>query len=199
MSGDAARAFFSIPKRNGHFRLESGHHSDLWMTLEALCSTPSALRSSIEALAARLQRYSIEVVCGPLNEGAFVALMVAQEIGCGFAYAERFVMRERDGLFPIEYRLPAAQRAVVEGKRVAIINDVTSAGSAVRGTYEDLNRLHANVAVIGSLLVLGAAISEFARERNLHIETLEQTPFNIWAPADCPLCRDAVPLEDLSG
>jgi orotate phosphoribosyltransferase len=152
MTGMTAHAFFSIPKRNGHFRLESGHHSDLWMTLETLCSTPSALRSSIAALAERVRQYSIDVACGPLNEGAFVALMVAQEIGCGFAYAERFVRQERqDDLFPVEYRLPAAQRAIVEGKRVAILNDVTSAGSAVRGTYEDLERLHANVVVIGSL------------------------------------------------
>jgi adenine/guanine phosphoribosyltransferase-like PRPP-binding protein len=99
----------------------------------------------------------------------------------------------------VEYRLPAAQRAIVEGKRVAVVNDVTSAGSAVRGTYEDLNRLNANVVVIGSLLVLGDAISVFARERNLQVEALEQTPFNIWAPAVCPLCRGGAPLEDLSG
>jgi orotate phosphoribosyltransferase len=176
--------------------LESGHHSELWMTLETLCSTPSALRWSIEALADRLRPYSIDVACGPLNEGAFIAL--AQELRCGFAYAKRFVRRDKDGLFPVEYRLPAAQRGVVEGKRVAILNDVTSAGSAVRGTYEDLQRLNANVVAIRSFLVLGNAINDFAYERRLRVEALEQRPYNIWTPVDCPLCRDGVPLEDLS-
>jgi orotate phosphoribosyltransferase len=168
------------------------------MRLEALCSTPSALRSSIEALADRLRHHSIDVACGPLNEGAFIALMVAQELRCGFAYAERFVRRDKDGLFPVEYRLPAAQRGVVERKRVAILNDVTSAGSAVRGTYDDLTRLNAHVVAIGSFLVLGNAIDDFACERRLRVEALEQRPYNIWTPVDCPLCRDGVPLEDLS-
>ena len=199
LTRSTAFSFSSIPTRRGHFRLESGHHSDLWMTLEALCSTPSTLRSSIDALAARLRRHSIDVACGPLNEGAFVALMVAQELGCGFAYADRFVRSDHQGLFPIEYRLPRPQQAIVEGKRVAIVNDVTSAGSAVRGTYEDLNRLHAKVVAIGSLLVLGDHITAFGRERHVEIETLQQMAFNSWLPADCPLCRDGLPLEDLSG
>jgi orotate phosphoribosyltransferase len=198
MNRAAIDSFSSVPTRRGHFQLESGHHSELWMTLETLCSTPSALRSSIEALADRLRQHSIDVACGPLNEGAFIALIVAQELRCGFAYAERFVRRDKSGLFPVEYRLPAAQRAVVEGKRVAILNDVTSAGSAVRGTYEDLKRHNANIVAIGSFLVLGSAINDFARERNLRVEALEQRPYNTWTPADCPLCREGVPLEDLS-
>jgi adenine/guanine phosphoribosyltransferase-like PRPP-binding protein len=86
----------------------------------------------------------------------------------------------------------------VDGQRVAIINDVTSAGSAVRGTYADLARLNANVVVIGSLLVLGTAIGTFARERNIPLEAMEEAPYNIWSPADCPLCRTGVPLEDVS-
>jgi orotate phosphoribosyltransferase len=198
MNRPTADAFSAIPIRRGHFRLESGHHSELWMTLETLCSPPSALRWLIDALASRLRQYSIEVACGPLNEGAFLALMVAQDLGCEFAYAERFVRRDKRGLFPVEYRLPAAQRAVVEGKRLVIVNDVTSAGSAVRGTYHDLKRLNANVVVIGSLLVLGNAIVDFARERNVRVEALEQRPFETWVPEDCPLCRAGVPLEDLT-
>jgi orotate phosphoribosyltransferase len=87
----------------------------------------------------------------------------------------------------------------VKGKRVAILNDVTSAGSAVRGTYEDLIRLDANVVVIGSLLVLGDPFIAFARERNLRVEAIEQMPCNVWTPGECPLCRVRVPLEDLSG
>ena len=199
MSGVATAVFPFIPKRRGHFRLESGHHSDLWMTLETLCSRPPALQPSIEALTDRLRPYSIDVVCGPLNEGAFVALMVAQARGCGFAYAERFVRSSREGLFAVDYRFPIAQRAIVESKRVAILNDVISAGSAVRGTYEDLNGLNANVVVVGSLLVLGDAFMVFARERHLPVEALDRLPYNIWTPTDCPLCQDGVPLEELSG
>ena len=169
------------------------------MTLETLCSQPPVLQSSIAALADLLRRDSIDVACGPLNEGAFVALMVAQALGCRFAYAERFAPPSGDGLFAVAYRLPAAQRAVVTGKRVAILNDVISAGSAVRGTYDDLIRLDANVVVVGSLLLLGEPFNAFARERSLRVEALERMPYNLWTPGACPLCRSGAPLDDLSG
>src|SRR2546428_810171 len=81
---------------------------------------------------------TIEAVCGPFVEGAYVARMVASELGVPFSYAERFPNPGTDALFPIDYRVPRALRAEVRDKRVAIVNDVINAGSAVRGTLTDL-------------------------------------------------------------
>jgi orotate phosphoribosyltransferase len=181
--------------RQGHFRLESGHHGDLWFQLETLCLHSRELRPFGARLAAQLVRYEVEVVCGPLVEGAFVALLVALELGCDFAYAERFADTTREGLFPVEYRLPRALQPVVKGKRVAIVNDVISAGSAVRGTYSDLQAIGANVVAIGSLLALGDAISEFAAGLGVALELLERMPNNLWTPSQCPLCAAGTPLE----
>jgi orotate phosphoribosyltransferase len=128
-------------------------------------------------------------------EGAFVALLVALELGCDFAYAERFADTTREGLFPVEYRLPRALQPVVKGKRVAIVNDVISAGSAVRGTYSDLQAIGAKVVAIGSLLALGDAISEFAAGQGVALELLERMPNNLWTPSQCPLCAAGTPLE----
>jgi orotate phosphoribosyltransferase len=135
------------------------------------------------------------VVCGPLVEGAFVALLVSLEVGCDFAYAERFADTTREGLYPVEYRLPKALQTAVKDKRVAIVNDVINAGSAVRGTFSDLQALGANVVAIGALLVLGDAITEFAAEHNAALELLEQMPNNLWTPSECPLCAAGMPLE----
>jgi orotate phosphoribosyltransferase len=181
--------------RQGHFRLESGHHGDLWFQLETLCLHSRELRPFGARLAAQLVRYEVEVVCGPLVEGAFVALLVALELGCDFAYAERFADTTREGLFPVEYRLPRALQPVVKGKRVAIVNDVISAGSAVRGTYSDLQAIGANVVAIGSLLALGDAISEFAAGQGVALELLERMPNKLWTPSQCPLCAAGTPLE----
>jgi len=79
-----------LAMRKGHFRLESGHHGDLWLDLELLCARPGELRRFIVELAGRLSRRNIEVICGPLVEGAFVGLMVAAEMGIEFCYSERF-------------------------------------------------------------------------------------------------------------
>ena len=34
-----------VNARSGHFAYESGHHSDLWLDLETLCESPTALRT----------------------------------------------------------------------------------------------------------------------------------------------------------
>ena len=181
--------------RHGHFRLESGHHGDLWFQLETLCLRAREIRPLAARLAEQLIRYNVEVVCGPLVEGAFVALLVSLELSCDFVYAERFADTTREGLFPVEYRLPRALQPTVKGKRVAIVNDVISAGSAVRGAFCDLQALGADVVAIGALLALGDAIGEFATEHRIALELLERMPNNLWLPSQCPLCAAGMPLE----
>lgn len=184
--------------RRGHFRLESGHHGDLWFELETLCLKPLVVRPLAAQLAERLVQYEVEIVCGPLVEGAFVALMVAEELGCHFTYAGRHQDATREGLFPVEYRLPQALQSVVGDKRVAIVNDVINAGSAVRGTLSDLEANGAKIIAIGALLVLGEAAARFAAEKRVALEALDRMPYNLWTPAECPLCASGVQLEMLA-
>ena len=134
-------------------------------------------------------------MCGPLVEGAFVALLVSLELGCDFVYAERFANTTRQGLFPVEYRLPIGLQPAVQDKRVAIVNDVINAGSAVRGTFYDLVAHGAVIVAVGALLALGDAIAAFAAENHVALELLKQMPNNLWLPAECPLCAQGRPLE----
>jgi orotate phosphoribosyltransferase len=184
-----------VRARQGHFKLESGHHGDLWLQLETLCLRSREIRPLAVQLAAQLQQYEVEVICGPLVEGAFIALLVSLELGCEFVYAERFANAAREGLYPVEYRLPKTLHAAVKGKRVAIVNDVISAGSAVRGAFADLQAIGADVAAIGALLALGDTIAGFAAEHYVALEVLKQMPHNLWTPAQCPLCDAGKPLE----
>jgi len=184
-----------VSGRQGHFQLESGHHGDLWFQLEKLCLNAREIRPFAVRLAEQLTSQNVEVVCGPLVEGAFVALLVSLELGCDFVYAERFADTTRAGLFPVDYRLPKALEPTVKGKRVAIVNDVINAGSAVRGTFFDLQAHGADVVAIAALLGLGDAILEFAGEQQVTVALLERMPNNLWTPSECPLCASGVPLE----
>jgi orotate phosphoribosyltransferase len=184
-----------VSGRQGHFRLESGHHGDLWFPLETLCLNSRAIRPFAVQLAAQLEQYIVDAVCGPLVEGAFIALLASLELGCDFVYAERFLDPARESLFPVDYRLPAVLQPVVRGKRVAIVNDVINAGSAVRGTFSGLQAYGADVVAIGALLALGDAINKFAAENHTALELLKQMPNNLWSPAQCPLCAKGEPLE----
>jgi orotate phosphoribosyltransferase len=188
--------FLSLVRgRQGHFRLESGHHGDMWFELETLCLDSREIRPFAAQLAAKLVQHRVEVVCGPLVEGAFIALLVSLELDCSFVYAERFASTSPKGLYPVAYRLPKALYPAVKGKRVAIVNDVISAGSAVRGTFSDLQAIGANIVAIGAPLALGDSIAGFASEQRVALELLNQMPHNLWTPSRCPLCAAGQPFE----
>ncbi len=188
-----------LAARQGHFLLESGHHGDLWLDLELLYRRPRRVQPFGSALAHRLVGLGIHAVCGPLVEGAFVALAVAAELDLEYAYTERFMRTSSDALFPAGYRVPEAARENLRDKRVAIINDVINAGSAVRGTYADLLACGATVVAVATLFVLGTAADQFAAQHGLVLETLARSPNTIWQPAECPLCRAGLVLEDPAG
>jgi orotate phosphoribosyltransferase len=105
---------------------------------------------------------------------------------------------ESTGLFPVEYRIPGALRGRVRGRRIAIVNDVISAGSSVRGTLADLRACGAEPVVIGALLVLGESAVHYAAEQGVALERLVLRESAQWLPLDCPLCAEGTPFEDLS-
>lgn len=183
--------------RAGHFRLESGHHAERWLDLERLCMNVQAVEHHARELADRLARHSFDVVCGPLVEGAFVALMVAGRFSKPFVYAERIAPAARTvEMFGVRYEIPASVRRELSGRRVAIVNDFTSAGSAVRGTMRDVRACGGIVSAIGSLVVLGTEALRFCEREGLPLETLDSLPFEIWEPSMCPLCAAGEPLTD---
>ena len=139
MTETTAAAFLNIVSgRRGHFRLESGHHSALWLDLDALFADPKAIQPFVAALVSSLRSHDVSAVCGPLLGGAFLAQLVARELGAEFCFTERVMPREPGGMYQARYRLPNAFQHRVRGKRVAIVDDVMSAGSALRGTYAEL-------------------------------------------------------------
>lgn len=188
-----------ISARRGHFLLESGHHGEQWLELERLFLHPDRVRPHAQRLAELLAPLNLEIVCGPLVEGAFVGLMVALELNIPFAYSERFSRPAEGELFPAGYRVPDALHAEIRGRRVAIVNDVINAGSAVRGTFADLEECEAKVIAIGALLVLGSAAQELADRKRTPLIALFREPNRLWAPSECPLCGSGTPLEDSGG
>ncbi len=187
-----------LAARKGHFRLESGHHGNLWLDLDLLFLRPSQVRRFAIELANGLSKYNVAAVCGPLVGGALIAQTVASELDVEFYYTERFVPPERDALYAVKYRIPNGLHKIVHGKNVAIIDDVINAGSAARGTFAELQSCGANPMVIGSLLVLGSSAPSFFADQNVPVESIAYLPSGLWAPSECPLCASQTPLEDIA-
>lgn len=163
-----------------------------------LCFRPSVVRNLAGELAERVRGYAPEVICGPLVEGAFVGLLAAEQLDVEFVYSAAAARDATAGLFPVRYRIPATLREL-RHRRVAVVNDVINAGSAVRGTIDDLLACGARPVAIGTLLTLGTHPARLAEEASLPLETLAAEPNTVWAPADCPLCAQGIPLTKFPG
>ncbi|HEX8559102.1 MAG TPA: phosphoribosyltransferase family protein [Pyrinomonadaceae bacterium] len=185
-----------VEGRRGHFRLESGHHGRLWLDLDALFAEPRRVEPFVGALAAALRPYEVDAVCGPLLGGAFLAQLVAQALGAEFWFAERVTARRTEGLYGVSYRLPPALRARAGGRRVAVVDDVMSAGSSLRATHEELRARGAEMVVAGALLVLGSRGAQHFAGLGVPVEAVAREEYQTWEPAACPLCAAGAPLED---
>ena len=132
-------------------------------------------------------------MCGPLTGGAFVAQMLALELDVAFWITER-VEPPRDGvLYSARYSLAAGHR--VAGARVAVVDDVVNAGSAVTSTLEELRSAGATPVALGALLVLGRAAERVAGQYSVPLHSTTRMDNELWPPASCPRCVAGIPLE----
>jgi orotate phosphoribosyltransferase len=186
----------SLPARQGHFRLESGYHTDTWLTLDALFVTPRNLAPLVTELADRLRPHTANAICGPLLGGAFLAQAVATALEIDFYFAEPEPRATGAGLFDARYRLPPELRRRVAGARVAVVDDVISAGSSVRAAAEALADAGATTVAIGTILLVGTVARDHFTRLRIPLEALGQRDLALWQPAECPRCRAGIPLED---
>jgi orotate phosphoribosyltransferase len=196
MTESTRAAFLGLAKaRRGHFRLESGHHSGLWLDLDGLFAGADAIAPFVAGLADELRAHAVDVVCGPLVGGAFLAQVLARELRTEFAYTERLPSTS-PGMYGARYVLPSAFRARLRGRRVALVDDVMSAGSALRGTYAELRGHGALPVVIGALLILGDLGINFFVQEGLPPVSVLREPYELWPPESCPLCSARQPIAE---
>jgi orotate phosphoribosyltransferase len=198
MSANAPRDLMDlIDGRQGHFQLESGHHGELWLDLDTLLLWPARLVPFVEDLARRIaDAVDPDAVCGPLLGGGLIAGAVATLLDIELYVAEP-VARSDDGgeLFRARYAVPEETRGRLPGRRVAVVDDVMNAASAVRATVSDVRAAGAHVVAIGALLVLGSSAADYAEHEGFALVPAAAAPNRIWEPRACPLCAASQPLE----
>jgi orotate phosphoribosyltransferase len=178
--------------------MESGYHSSLWLDLDPLFSDRRQIEPFVASLTSALRPYDLAAVCGPLLGGAFLAQLVAWALEVEFCFTEREMPPEAGGLYRARYRLSPALASRVRGKRIGLVDDVMSAGSALRGTYNELQTNGAVPVVAGALLVLGSTGVDFFAQRGVTVEAVVRDEYEMWLPADCPLCATGQPLENVA-
>lgn len=167
----------------GHFQLSSGRHSDRYIEKFNLLQWPQYTEMVCRKMAEWGRSFGPQTVAGPTTGGILLAYEVGRQLGLRGIFAERATEGGRS--FQRDFRLEP-------GERVMVVDDITSTGEAVRDTIDAVRAAGGDpicAAVIvdrsGGNIDLGGVPLFAATELTM------QT----WAPEDCPLCPQGIPLK----
>lgn len=184
---NAAEVMEVLEKRGallrGHFRLSSGRHSDVFVQKFRIFEQPRLTQRFGEEIA-RLFEGAFDVVASPAV-GA-----IALGFATGLAADKRFVFAER-----VEDRL-VLRRGFDLGphERTLIVEDVVTTGGSAAEVVDLVRACGADPIGVGVLLDRSDAARPPAMGAPLR--SLVRLEAATWAPEECPLCRDAIPVND---
>jgi orotate phosphoribosyltransferase len=164
----------------GHFRLTSGLHSGEYLQCALVLQHPKIAEELGRELAAALPRAAL--VASP----AIGALTIGHEVAR--ASGARFIFTERDA----EGKMTLRRGFTVEpGETAIVIEDVVTTGGSTKEVIDLLNSAGAMVVGAGSIIDRSGGRADVG-VRRAALATLDAIA---WRPAECPLCREGLPVE----
>jgi orotate phosphoribosyltransferase len=170
--------------KHGHFLLASGRHSAQYVEKFDLLRQPRATEDACRSLIGQLGDHTqVDLVVGPTTGGILLAFEIGRQLGLPAAYAER----ARDGASERAFK----RGTVIEpGTRVLVVDDILTTGGSVRETLAALSSVGAVVSAIGLLVDRSGGSVSFG----VPLVSLAALDIETFAPEECPLCRDGVPM-----
>ena len=167
--------------REGHFLLTSGRHSDKYFEKFRILEQPPVCELFARAVADRFRGDKVSVVCGPTTGGVIIAYEVARQLGCRCIIAEKAETGRKIGR---GFRIGADDR-------VLVVDDVMTTGGSIRETLAALQPSSARIVGVGVYVDRSAGV-----EFGVPLFGAYRQQVTTFAPAECPLCRSGVPLEE---
>ena len=166
--------------REGHFLLASGLHSPVYWEKFRILQCPDLTEKLCRLIAQHFKGQQIDVVAGPTTGGTILAFETARQLGVKSIFAEKEggtrVFRRDFGVTP--------------GARILIVDDIMTEGGSLRETINAVDRLGGIAIGIGVLVDRSERNLEF----NLPFFSCLRAPTAVYAPQECPLCADHIPL-----
>jgi len=164
----------------GHFLLASGRHSPKFLQSTTLMQYPEHAEALGAALAAKFEGLRPDFVLGPAMGGVILSHTVAKALGCRALFAEKMGkshMMVRDAF------------KVRPGERFIAVEDVITTGGSLKKAIRAAEGEGAECVEVGCIVD--------RLQSNLAPRSLLSLEFPSYAPGECPLCRQGVPLEEV--
>jgi len=166
--------------QDGHFLLSSGLHSRQYLQVALLLQDPVETARVCAALADRFRHLQVEAVVGPALGAVIPAYEVARALGVRALWTERtegrMTLRRSFTLGP--------------GERVLVVEDVVTTGGSVREVLRAVQDAGGDVVGIGAIVDRTGTPADFG----VPFSAVLAVAATAYPPADCPLCRQGLPL-----
>jgi orotate phosphoribosyltransferase len=167
----------------GHFLLSSGRHSDEYWEKFRIFEHPHVTEQLCGQIADRYRDKQLAVVIGPTTGGGLMAQEVARQLEVRCMIAEPAAKGGRE-----------LRRGFVlhPGERVLVVDDVQTTGLSLRETLEALRAYGAEILGVEGLI--DRSNGEAGKQFGVPYRALFSVTARSYDPADCPLCREGLPV-----
>ncbi len=164
----------------GHFRLTSGKHSPRFLQCAQVLRFPEHAGTLTGMMAEPFREAGVDKVLGPALGGIILSYEVARWLGTEAIFTERQdgQMRLRRG-FNIE-----------PGERILVVEDAMSTGGSVNSVMEICSQRQADIVGVSVLVDRSGGQTDFG----VPFHPVVTLDIPAYSPADCPLCREGIPL-----
>ncbi len=164
----------------GHFILSSGNHSSAYVQCARLFQYPDKAETVCRHIVGLLgSAHNVDVVVSPAVGGIVFGYEMARLLG----KRNVFVERDDEGRFTLRRGFELAA-----GEKVLIAEDVVTTGGSVEEVADVVSAMGAKVR--GVCCVVDRSGGRFSRYPLVSCVSIE---LPVYAPEDCPLCREGVP------
>lgn len=176
-------------RQHGHYVYRSGRHGSAYVNKDALYAYPDAAERVAWAMSLDAPA-DIEVVAGAAVGGAILSQLVAAQCMRNIGRTVRAVYADK---FEGGLAFKRGYDRLIQGARVLLVEDIVTTGLTLRQLVELTRRTGGQLAAVVVIVDRGQADKPWLDGCPYHPK-IEMT-LDSWAPPDCPLCAQGVPVD----
>lgn len=178
----------------GHFVYTSGRHGEVYVNKDAIYPYDH-IHSLCRSLADDLPEknfFDTEAVLAPVFGGIVLSRLIAD------ALMERFEVTEALAIYAEKtddkrgFVFRRGYDKLIAGKKVLVVDDIMTTGGSVKKVIEAARLCGAEILGVAVLWNRGEITAEMLGVP--HLYSLVEKQFESWDEADCPLCKQGVPI-----
>ena len=176
---------------NSHLVYTSGKHGNAYINKDAVYPHIEKISALCEEIAERFKNDNPDAVVAPALGGIILSQWTAYHLGKKLGREVYGVYAEKtdDGGFVIK----RGYDDLIKGKKVLLVEDVLTTGGSIKKVVDVVRGIGADIVGVAALCNRGGITAKDIGDV-LKFDALLSVTLDSWEEAECPLCKQGVPI-----